>query len=293
MQSMIKKFDNKIYTFPNQTTIKSVACGDNHVLALTEQGQVFAFGQNELHQCGLTEQSEAINSPKQIEKLKDKTILYILCGSNHSCAIDSDAEYYLWGTNKNHECIVKNMDKENESVVEPTEIQEIIYTKTNLYVTYIALGRDNTSLVIGKSKQIQNSNEFNEIEEVKYDEQHLIESDCIYHVRGTGDGYLSYQARDGNCRQVDHKSNDSQFGFVEIDKEKQLYHIINKYRDERKDYWLGISKRERMGNRDLLALFEDTKNRVKWQLIPENDDMCFKIKCYQDEIFKGWLAYEH
>ncbi|XP_043917756.1 protein RCC2 [Protopterus annectens] len=42
------------------------ACGRNHTLALTENGTIFAFGENKLGQLGLGNQTDAVPSPAQL-----------------------------------------------------------------------------------------------------------------------------------------------------------------------------------------------------------------------------------
>ncbi len=45
-----------------------------------------------------------------------------------------------------------------------------------------------------------------------------------------------------------------------------------------------------------MGLYTDIKSRAVWKLIPENGqgkEMCFKIKCFWDNIFRGWLSYQN
>ncbi|KAL7976144.1 hypothetical protein Chor_008241 [Crotalus horridus] len=112
-------------------TVVSAACGRNHTLALTENGSVFAFGENKMGQLGLGNQTDAIPSPTQImyngqpitkrieydcelvprrvaifiEKTKDGQILPVpnivvrdvACGANHTLILDSQKRVFSWG----------------------------------------------------------------------------------------------------------------------------------------------------------------------------------------------------
>lgn len=58
--------------------IKSLACGSNHSLALTEAGQVFSWGDNSYGQLGIGKiDAEIIAKPHFIKKLGIKTCLNI------------------------------------------------------------------------------------------------------------------------------------------------------------------------------------------------------------------------
>lgn len=122
-----------VLSFPENTKIKQVSCGRYHALAVTEAGQVYAWGDNRCGQLGLTsssyryERSRAklyaeanvkgapqiqqklvdfvvtdllsvsASAPMLLEELKHVNMHSVACGSYHSLALGSDGTVYSWG----------------------------------------------------------------------------------------------------------------------------------------------------------------------------------------------------
>ncbi|XP_043798332.1 RCC1 and BTB domain-containing protein 1-like isoform X1 [Apis laboriosa] len=79
--------------------IKTFAYGKGpHVLALTEEGKVYSWGQNCHYELGNTFGSQAL-TPAIITNLCNEFIVDIACGSHHSLALTNDGEVYAWGQN--------------------------------------------------------------------------------------------------------------------------------------------------------------------------------------------------
>jgi len=80
----------------NQGKIIQIACGVMHSLILLENGEIYSMGANNLGQLGL---GNKINSdiPKKISTLEGIKITKI-SAYNHSAAISSEGDFYLWGT---------------------------------------------------------------------------------------------------------------------------------------------------------------------------------------------------
>ena len=84
------------------TDIQMIASGTNHVLALKNDGTVWAWGYNNYGQLGDNTQitrytpvqvlSEDANSPLQ-------DIIYIAAGTNYSVAVNKKGEVWTWGQN--------------------------------------------------------------------------------------------------------------------------------------------------------------------------------------------------
>lgn len=82
-------------------TVTQIAAGSNHTLALTSDGQVFAWGLNSEGQLGDTTQTSR-NLPTAVTKsgaLAGKTVVAIAAGSNASYALTSDGQVFAWGSN--------------------------------------------------------------------------------------------------------------------------------------------------------------------------------------------------
>ncbi|XP_076831350.1 putative E3 ubiquitin-protein ligase HERC3 isoform X2 [Brachyhypopomus gauderio] len=79
--------------------IAGVACGQSHSLALSEQGQVFAWGAGEGGQLGLGSREDAVRVPRLIKKLCEHRISQVMCGNQHCIALSRDGQLFTWGQN--------------------------------------------------------------------------------------------------------------------------------------------------------------------------------------------------
>ena len=82
-------------------TITAIAAGDEHSLALTAEGEVFAWGSNSNDQLG-SESWQSSMVPVAVDTrgvLGGKTVTAIAAGHRHSLALTSDGEVISWGEN--------------------------------------------------------------------------------------------------------------------------------------------------------------------------------------------------
>lgn len=77
--------------------VVQIACGEYHTLALTNLGDVYAWGRGFEGQLGLTQNVETSSTPKYINFFADKKVIFIACGAYHSLAITEDHKLYGWG----------------------------------------------------------------------------------------------------------------------------------------------------------------------------------------------------
>ncbi|MCI4375021.1 hypothetical protein PGIGA_G00104220 [Pangasianodon gigas] len=79
-----------------------VACGsgDAQTLAVTENGQVWSWGDGDYGKLGRGG-SDGCKSPKLVEKLQDLDIVKVCCGSQFSVALTKDGQVYTWGKGDN------------------------------------------------------------------------------------------------------------------------------------------------------------------------------------------------
>jgi alpha-tubulin suppressor-like RCC1 family protein len=87
--TLIKAISDKV--------IKEIACGEAHSLALTQQGEVYAWGRGYEGQLGIRESIETISVPKYIDTFYSKQVMNVACGQRSSFAIDIDGTLYSWG----------------------------------------------------------------------------------------------------------------------------------------------------------------------------------------------------
>ncbi|MFM7858252.1 MAG: hypothetical protein ACKO96_41640, partial [Flammeovirgaceae bacterium] len=75
--------------------IISIKAGWEFNLALSKDGSIFSWGNNESGQCGLDNSSPVIFNPARIESLKN--VKMISCGNEHALALNEKNEVYSWG----------------------------------------------------------------------------------------------------------------------------------------------------------------------------------------------------
>ncbi|BGP18343.1 hypothetical protein JCM10213_008515 [Rhodosporidiobolus nylandii] len=80
-------------------TVVQVACGDDHFLALTSDGKVFACGNGEQNQLGRKIIQRHKTHGLTPERLNLKNIVLVGTGSYHSFAVNKDGEVFAWGLN--------------------------------------------------------------------------------------------------------------------------------------------------------------------------------------------------
>jgi alpha-tubulin suppressor-like RCC1 family protein len=81
---------------------KYIATGDNHSLAVTCDGRVYAWGNNNNCEVGPTDFNDAedlaVQIPLPVEELKPGAV-EVIGGGYHSMALMSDGTVYAWGAN--------------------------------------------------------------------------------------------------------------------------------------------------------------------------------------------------
>ena len=79
--------------------IAMVAAGDQHALFLTQKGEVFACGVNDVGQLGTGDLNDR-SAPQQVEfesSQSDSTIKVVAAGHSTSAAINSQGQLFTWG----------------------------------------------------------------------------------------------------------------------------------------------------------------------------------------------------
>jgi alpha-tubulin suppressor-like RCC1 family protein len=80
--------------------VSMVDAGDNHALALQNDGTVLSWGYNASGQLGDGTTTQR-NTPVQVTGLSGVTITRVSAGANHSLAVDSLGRVWAWGVNSN------------------------------------------------------------------------------------------------------------------------------------------------------------------------------------------------
>lgn len=79
--------------------IVAVACRGAHCLALSREGEAFAWGDNHDGQCG-TGKTKVLRVPTFISNLRNIVVTRIACGRQHSLALSATSALYSWGSNE-------------------------------------------------------------------------------------------------------------------------------------------------------------------------------------------------
>lgn len=87
-------YSNTLQPVVGLSRIQSVSCGYDHMLALNDDGEVYAWGSNTQGQLG-TNDIDNRNSPVKVDIVP---ITYICTGMSKSEAIDIDGNVWVWGS---------------------------------------------------------------------------------------------------------------------------------------------------------------------------------------------------
>ncbi|XP_072369988.1 uncharacterized protein rpgra [Scyliorhinus torazame] len=94
--------------------VKLVACGRNHTLVCTEQGTVYATGDNSEGQLGLGDTEERTTFQRVEFFTNKQKIKRLAAGSNISAALTEDGNLFMWGDNSEGQI---GLDTENNANV--------------------------------------------------------------------------------------------------------------------------------------------------------------------------------
>uniref|UniRef100_A0A3P8V599 Regulator of chromosome condensation (RCC1) and BTB (POZ) domain containing protein 1 n=1 Tax=Cynoglossus semilaevis TaxID=244447 RepID=A0A3P8V599_CYNSE len=81
--------------------VTEVACGSHHSMALTDTGEVYAWGYNNCGQVGSGSTSNQPIPRRVSSILQNKVAVSIVCGQTSSLAVVDNGEVYGWGYNGN------------------------------------------------------------------------------------------------------------------------------------------------------------------------------------------------
>jgi len=100
-----------------------LAGGEHHSLALTEEGEVFAFGRGDSNQLGLGDGEEQHLCPVKVEGLADIPIRKVTSGSNQNFAVAKSGDLYSWGFGEMGQlCNGREGDEVTPFLVEPQQL---------------------------------------------------------------------------------------------------------------------------------------------------------------------------
>tara|TARA_B110000208_G_scaffold21771_1_gene27540 strand:+ start:109 stop:1068 length:960 start_codon:yes stop_codon:yes gene_type:complete len=74
-----------------------VVCGADHSIAVTKDGEVYAWGSNDYGQLGFDSDKKNVNVPKKVVGLEGHTVVQVDASHYHSAALTSEGEVFTWG----------------------------------------------------------------------------------------------------------------------------------------------------------------------------------------------------
>lgn len=93
------------FVMPSSDSIKRVAASASHSFLLTDEGRLFAFGNNDVHQLAL-EDTNSRATPSRIDtrmQLDDEIIIDINVASTHGLVITNQGSVLSWGLNQHNQ----------------------------------------------------------------------------------------------------------------------------------------------------------------------------------------------
>ncbi|XP_073494150.1 probable E3 ubiquitin-protein ligase HERC3 isoform X1 [Phyllobates terribilis] len=128
---LIKKF--------NQQKILQISCGSQHCLALSDDGQLFTWGQNAQGQLGLGQGITQQSSPQRVKSLEGIPLAQVTAGGYHSFALSLSGAVFGWGKNSSGQLGLNDEQvRESPCHVKPLRSQKVVY---------ISCGQEHTAVL--------------------------------------------------------------------------------------------------------------------------------------------------
>ncbi|KAG8454208.1 hypothetical protein GDO86_000737 [Hymenochirus boettgeri] len=123
----------------NQQKIEQVSCGNQHCLALADDGQLYTWGQNKHGQLGLGNGFSSQSIPQRVKSLDGIPLAQVTAGGSHSFALSLSGAVFGWGQNSAGQ-LGLNDEKVRETPchVKPLRTQKVVY---------ISCGEEHTAIL--------------------------------------------------------------------------------------------------------------------------------------------------
>ncbi|MCP9262303.1 RCC1 domain-containing protein 1 [Dirofilaria immitis] len=90
---------DRLLQFGSIQSIRQLSAGNDHILILTTNGNVYSMGTGSRGELGHGT-LECEQQPRLVEYLSPLIVIQVACGGWHSVALTDDGDVYLWGWNK-------------------------------------------------------------------------------------------------------------------------------------------------------------------------------------------------
>ncbi|XP_068797623.1 E3 ISG15--protein ligase HERC5 isoform X2 [Struthio camelus] len=132
-------FETRLLKELGNRHIVQIACGDHHSMALSREGELFAWGQNTHGQLGVGAQVAHTPEPQLVEGLKGIALAQIAAGGAHSLAVSLSGAVYSWGKNDFGQLGLGHTEDRDR----PSYIRALEHWKT----VFISCGADHTAVL--------------------------------------------------------------------------------------------------------------------------------------------------
>ncbi|MBM4412460.1 MAG: hypothetical protein FJ040_03295 [Chloroflexi bacterium] len=95
---------------------QQIVAGANHTCALTQQGEVWCWGDNEFAQIALEPSLQGVQ-PQKVPNLPTDVVM-LRAGANHTCALTTQGQLWCWGDNSQNQILASN----EQIVVTPLQV---------------------------------------------------------------------------------------------------------------------------------------------------------------------------
>ncbi|XP_062276832.1 probable E3 ubiquitin-protein ligase HERC4 [Scomber scombrus] len=119
--------------------VSQVACGSQHSIALTKDGQVYTWGQDSRGQLGLGKLKLDTNSPQHLQSLSSIPLVQIAAGGEQSFALSVSGGVFSWGRNDRGQLGLGDTTDRHT----PTPVPSLEMKKT----VHISCGKDHTGIL--------------------------------------------------------------------------------------------------------------------------------------------------
>ena len=157
--------------------IKIISCGEIHSLALSENGDIYSWGDCSYGQLGHSfidilpkdeNNMPYLPIPQIIEAIKEVKMIDIVCGKYHNISIDNNGNVFSWGNAQNGQLGIKNIlnlkKNEDNCYYCPIPYKLMQLKEKNIYIMKAACG-DEHSLLLSTEGKIYSfgSNKFGQL----------------------------------------------------------------------------------------------------------------------------------
>ncbi|KAI4884475.1 hypothetical protein NFI96_014103 [Prochilodus magdalenae] len=132
-------FKARAFSSLTNRLIAQVACGNDHSVVLTQDGQLFTWGQNSSGQLGLGKGEPSSLSPQLLRSLGGIPLAQISTGGDHSFGLSHSGAVFGWGRNSAGQLGLG--DREDRYV--PVCVKSLNQKKT----VFISCGEDHTAVL--------------------------------------------------------------------------------------------------------------------------------------------------